>query len=146
MDPHGDVIKANESGGGSAAQGQRGRPGLPKPWKSTENHGKSTSNCTTCTHMGPNHLKTMFCTSMHYFQVVLCTLLVPSKISRGIFIEFSWKSIGSNLSGPLAGPWKTSQIQKKTKKSKENQWSPGWLASPKPLRPLEILEKINKSY
>ena len=80
---------------------------------------------------------------MHYFQVVLCTLLVPSKISRGIFIEFSWKSIGSNLSGPLAGPF---EKQAKSKKSKGNQWSPGWLANPKPLRPLGILEKINKSY
>ena len=80
---------------------------------------------------------------MHYFQVVLCTLLVPSKISRGISIEISWKSIGSPTSGPLAEPI---EKQGKSIKTKGNPWSPGWLASPKPLRPFEILEKINKSY
>ena len=102
-------------GAARPARGQRGRPGCPKPRKSTENDEKSTSNCKTCTHMGPNHLKIMFCTSMHYFEVVLCTLLVPSKNSRGIFIEISWKSLGSNLSGPLAGPLE------KQSKSKKNQ-------------------------
>ena len=70
-------------------------------------------------------------------------MLVPSQIPRGIFIEISWKSIGSNLSGPLAGPF---EKQAKSKKSKENQWSPGWLASPKPLRPLGILGKNTKIY
>jgi len=39
---------------------------------------------------------------MHYFEVVLCTLLVPSEIFLGVFIEIPWKSIGSNPSGPLA--------------------------------------------
>ena len=35
---------------------------------------------------------------MHYFQVVLCTLLVPSKIPRGISIEN-----GGNRSGQQPG-------------------------------------------
>jgi len=52
--------------------------------------------------MGPTHFKIMFCNSMHYFEVVLCTLLVPSEIFLGVFIEISWKSIGSNPSGSLA--------------------------------------------
>ena len=80
---------------------------------------------------------------MHYFEVVLCTLLVPSKNSRGIFIEISWKSLGSNLSGPLAGPL---EKQSKSKKIKGKSMVPGCPKSPKPPRPLEILEKINKFY
>ena len=62
---------------------------------------------------------------MHYFQVVLCTLLVPSEIPRGIFIEFSWKSIGSNLSGPLAGPFEK-QAKSKKNQRKINGLQAGW--------------------
>ena len=129
MNPHGIVCQ--------------GRPGFPKPWKSIENHGKSTSNCTACTHMDPNHFKTVFCTRMHHFEVVLCTLLVPSNIFLGIIPEIWWKSIGSRTSGPLAEPI---EKQGKSRKIKGNQWSAGWLASPKPLQPLGILEKTNKIY
>ena len=59
---------------------------------------------------------------MHYFQVVLCTLLVPSKISRGISMEIPWKSIGSPTSGPLAEP-----IEKhgKSRKIKGKSMVPG---------------------
>ena len=93
---------------------------------------------------------------MHYFQVVLCTLLVPSKIPRGIFIEFSWKSIGSNLSGPLAGPFEKQAKTKKKKKTKEinglqagwpvQNLSGHWKSSKKSINPIKCLRAFFISF
>ena len=75
------------SGQPRAARRQLGRPGLPKPWKTTKIHDKSHGNCTKCIRMGANHFKVVVCTSMHWFQVVFCTFLTPSCIYSSFSAE-----------------------------------------------------------